>query len=169
MDQERQPEPSRSAECPQYDLAKLAYAAGYFDGEGSINVLSWSSGRQLRVDLQSYDLEALSVFGELFGGVIWYDEFAAVQYRVCRWVKRNEEAISFLRAVAPFLRAKKYEAQLVIDSGWETMGIGQGRLTESQKGKRAALYCALKDAKKRNKRPKRTASAIRKSDAECTT
>ena len=91
-----------------YDLAKLAYAAGYFDGEGTINVLLWKgSPQQLRVELTSYDLDALLVFEELFGGKPRWSEFEGVKFQVCRWAKNNTEAISVLTAIAPFLRAKK--------------------------------------------------------------
>lgn len=146
--------PCNTAPRP-YDLAKLAYAAGYFDGEGTINVLLWKGNpQQLRVELTSYDLNALLVFEELFGGKPRWSEFAGVKFQVCRWAKNNTEAISVLSAIAPFLRAKKEQAQLALDSGWDAQARGRRRLTESQKQTRAALYLALKAAKERQKKNK---------------
>ena len=69
IDQEYDPGLLCGAQPRPYDLAKLAYASGYFDGEGTINVLKWRGvPRQIRVELTSYDLDALLVFEELFGG-----------------------------------------------------------------------------------------------------
>ncbi len=144
-----------SANPQPYDLAKLAYAAGYFDGEGTINVLSWKGlPRQIRMELTSYDLDALLVFEELFGGKPRWDEFKRVKFQLCRWAKSNREAIEVLAALVPFLRAKKEQAQLALDSGWDVQGRGRHLLTEDQKQKRAALYLALKAAKEQQKRNK---------------
>ncbi len=138
-----------------YDLAKLAYAAGYFDGEGTINVLKWKGiPRQIRVELTSYDLDALLVFEELFGGTPRWTEFTGVKFQVCRWAKNSSEAISVLGAMAPFLRAKKEQAQLALASGWEFQARGTHNLTEDQQQKRAALCLSLKAAKERQKRGK---------------
>jgi hypothetical protein len=137
-----------------HDERKLAYAAGYFDGEGTINVLSCKGNFQLRVQLTSYDLESLSVFEELFGGKVRSDEFAGVNFRVYRWAKNNRHAMSVLSAMVPFLRAKKEQAELALDSGWDFQTRGGPRLTEIQIGKRASLHRALKEVKRNNKREK---------------
>jgi len=122
-------------ESRPYDEIKLAYAAGYFDGEGTVNVLSCKGNFQLRVELTLYDLDSLLVFEELFGGKVRSDEFAAVNFRVYRW-------------------AKKKQAELARDSGWDFQTRGGPRLTEFQIERRAALHRALKEAKKDNKREK---------------
>jgi len=148
-----------SAQRQPYDLAKLAYAAGYFDGEGTINVLkSGGIPRQIRMELTSYDLDALLVFEELFGGKPAWREFKKVKFQVCRWAKNSSDAIGVLSVLAPLLRAKKEQAQLVLDSGWDTQLIGRRLLTEDQKQKRAALYLALKAAKDRQKKHKLAAN-----------
>ena len=120
-------------EFPIYDEHKLAYAAGYFDGEGTINVLSCGRGSQLRVELTSYDLDSLLVFEELFGGKPRSDGWDGVKFQLFRWAKNNREAISVLSAMAPFLRAKKTQAELALGSGWEFQGRGGLRLTDSQR------------------------------------
>ncbi|MGB0064034.1 MAG: hypothetical protein WBP85_06265 [Terracidiphilus sp.] len=143
-------------------MAKLAYAAGYFDGEGTINVLLCKGlPRQIRVELTSYDLDALLVFQDLFGGKPRWGQFAGVKFQVCRWAKNNSEAISVLSAITPFLRAKKEQALLALDSGWVTQARGRHRLTENQKQKRAALYVALKAAKERQKKIKKNEVALK--------
>lgn len=134
-----------------YDQCKLAYAAGYFDGEGTINVLTCKGRFQIRVELTSYDLDSLMVFVELFGGALRSNEYTAVKFQVYRWAMNNMQAISVLSAMVPFLRAKKRQAELVLDSGWNLQRPG---LTEFQIEMRAALYHALKEAKKENKREK---------------
>jgi hypothetical protein len=141
-------------ESRPYDEIKLAYAAGYFDGEGTVNVLSCKGNFQLRVELTLYDLDSLLVFEELFGGKVRSDEFAAVNFRVYRWAKNNRDAIGVLSAMVPFLRAKKKQAELARDSGWDFQTRGGPRLTEFQIERRAALHRALKEAKKDNKREK---------------
>jgi len=146
-----QQEPSPGNEC------KLAYAAGYFDGEGTINVLSCKGRFQLRVELTSYDLDSLRVFEELFGGEVRSDEFAGVNFQVYRWAKNNKHAIKVLRRLVPFLKSKRKQAELALDSGWDFQSPGGPRLTEIQIEKRAALYRALKEAKAENKRGKTVA------------
>jgi hypothetical protein len=140
------------------DECKIAYAAGYFDGEGTINVLSCKGRFQLRVELTSYDLDSLLVFRELFGGEVRSDEFAGVKFRVYRWAKNNRDAIGVLRSMVPFLKSKKRQAELALDSGWDFQSAGGPRLTEIQIEKRAALYRALKEAKAENKRGKAVAT-----------
>jgi hypothetical protein len=124
IEQENDPGLLCNTQSQPYDLGKLAYAAGYFDGEGTINVLSCGRGSQLRVELTSYDIDALLVFEELFGGKLRWREYKGVKFQLCRWAKNNREAISVLNAMAPFLRAKKEQAQLVLDSEWNTQALG---------------------------------------------
>jgi hypothetical protein len=142
-----------SVTSEQYDVCKLAYAAGYFDGEGSIGILSQGDGKglQLRVEIRSCDLDSLRLFKDLFGGSLRSVKWARIPYPVFRWAVNNEDAIEVLRRMAPFLRAKGKEAQLVLDSGWDTLRLGIGRLSECQKEKRTALRLALQDAKKQNR------------------
>jgi hypothetical protein len=61
----------------------------------------------------------------------------------------SAEAVKTLSKLLPFMTAKREEAQLVIDSGWQPLGRGV-RLSDEQLAKRAALRNALKGAKKKN-------------------
>ena len=143
-----------SSEGKQSDECKLAYASGYFDGEGSIGILSQGAGKgsQLRVEIRSCDLDSLRLFKDLFGGVLSSQKYGRLPYPVFRWAVNNQDAIRVLRMMAPFLRAKAKEANLVLDSGWDTLSLGSGRLSEAQKENRRALREALQETKKQNRR-----------------
>lgn len=91
----------------------LAWAAGFFDGEGSVVVeLSKSpeslSGYRtsLHANVTQTSVPCLEVFVKHFGGSIKTYQFTspnsirwAVQYT---WTVRNEKAVSFLKAIRPF-------------------------------------------------------------------
>ena len=142
-----------SAEAGKGGVCKLAYAAGYFDGEGSIGILSngASKGSQLRIEIRSCDLDTLRLFKDLFGGSLASQIYGRLPYPVFRWAVNNQDAIKVLRVMSPYLRAKAKEAHLVLDSGWDTLGLGSGRLSDLQKEKRRALREALKETKKQNR------------------
>jgi hypothetical protein len=143
-----------SAETGQSYECKLAYASGYFDGEGSIGILSQGAGKgsQLRIEIRSCDIDSLRLFKELFGGVLSSQIYARLPYPVFRWAVNNQEAIKALGIMAPFLKAKGKEAQLVLHSGWDTLTLGRGRLSEDQRGKRSALRIALQEIKRQNRK-----------------
>jgi hypothetical protein len=139
-----------SAEAGKCDACKLAYAAGYFDGEGSIGILSQGVGKgtQLRVEIRSCDLDTLRLFKDLFGGSLAAQKYGRLPYPVFRWAVNNRDAMRVLGVMLPYLRAKAKEAHLVLHSGWDTLGLGSGRLSDLQKEKRRALREALKETKK---------------------
>jgi hypothetical protein len=142
-----------NVEAGQCDVCKLAYAAGYFDGEGSIGILSQGAGKgsQLRVEIRSCDLDTLRLFKNLFGGSLASQKYGRLPYPVFRWAVNNEDAFKVLGVMAPYLRAKAKEAQLVLGSGWGTLCLGYGRLSEHQKEKRRVLREALQEAKKQHR------------------
>ena len=96
----------------------LAWAAGFFDGEGCVMVeMSKSSAclhgfrTVLHVTVTQTSLPCLQLHLEKFGGAIVTSENRtpngrrwAVQHR---WVVRNEEALVFLRAIEPYAVVKK--------------------------------------------------------------
>jgi hypothetical protein len=143
-----------SAEPWQCGVCKLAYAAGYFDGEGSVGILSQGAGKgsQLRVEIRSCDLDTLRLFKDLFGGSLASQKYGRLPYPVFRWAVNNQDAIKALGVMAPYLRAKAKEARLVLDSGWDTLVLGAGRLSEHQKEQRRALREALQETKKQHRR-----------------
>jgi hypothetical protein len=154
IEQESKPPSNSCGTTEQCDVCKLAYAAGYFDGEGSIGILSQgeSKGSQLRVEIRSCDLETLRLFKDLFGGSLASQKYGHLPYPVFRWAVNNQDAIKVLGVMAPYLRAKAKEAYLVLDSGWDTLRLGGGRLSDSQREKRTALRLALREAKQQIRR-----------------
>lgn len=96
----------------------LAWAAGFFDGEGCVMVekskeLACKHGfrTSLHVTVTQTSKPCLELFLARFGGSILTSENRtpngrrwAVQYR---WVARNEEALAFLFAIKPYVVVKK--------------------------------------------------------------
>ena len=88
----------------------VAYAAGFFDGEGSISV-SLMKDRYLRIEVacsQKYS-PALRWMQRTFGGNVYGEEG-----RGCQWKLHGEDGTKFLHLVSPFLIVKAREAQLVL-------------------------------------------------------
>lgn len=93
----------------------LSYVAGFFDGEGSINISrrqrkSFSPEHSLTVAIGQRDGETLDWIQEHFGGNL---------HQVKRdgsytWYCGNQKALAFLKELFPFLRYKKPQAQLAI-------------------------------------------------------
>lgn len=96
----------------------LAWAAGFFDGEGCVMVEKSKEIRckhgfrtSLHTTVTQTSRPCLELFLDKFGGSIITSENRtpsgrrwAVQYR---WVARNEEALEFLRAIEPYVVVKK--------------------------------------------------------------
>lgn len=105
---------------------KLAYAAGFFDGEGSI-VISRRFCRRKHVR-SNYDYSLLicvsQVDGEImdwfvgnFGGCVYLKkrlEFEKHKHDVYNWLLSHKAAYLFLKEILPFLKYKKEQAQLAI-------------------------------------------------------
>jgi hypothetical protein len=100
------------------DKIFLAWAAGFFDGEGCVMVeMSKSKAclhgfrTVLHVTVTQTSLPCLQLHLEKFGGAIVTSENRtpngrrwAVQHR---WIVRNEDAIVFLKAIEPYSVVKK--------------------------------------------------------------
>ena len=107
------------------DKLFLAWAAGFFDGEGCVMVeMSKEKGclhgyrTSLHVTVTQTSLPCLQLYLENFGGSIVTTENRtpngrrwAVQHR---WVARNEIALGFLKAVEPFVVVKKSQVQAAL-------------------------------------------------------
>lgn len=98
---------------------RLYYAAGYFDGEGCIAFLKNRNGRSyLRMAVVSGDLDSIRVFVELFGGQIssekrTHPKTGKASYYFA-WRKNGTQAIETLKAILPYLLAKKRQAALAV-------------------------------------------------------
>lgn len=104
----------------------LAWAAGFFDGEGCVMVELSKSEKcafgyrtSLHATVTQTSIECLKKFEENFGGSIKTYEFTcpnssrwAVQYT---WVVRNENAIKFLKAIHKYCVVKKEQIAVAIE------------------------------------------------------
>lgn len=107
------------------DQIFLAWAAGFFDGEGCVMVekskeVACKHGfrTSLHTTVTQTSKPCLDLFAERFGGSVVTSENRtpagrrwAVQYR---WVARNEVALAFLREIEPFVIVKKSQVQAAL-------------------------------------------------------
>lgn len=103
----------------------LAWAAGFFDGEGCVMVEMSKEARckhgfrtSLHTTVTQTSLPCLQRFLEVFGGSISTTDTRtpngrrwAVQHR---WIARNEEALAFLDAIAPYVVVKKEQVEAAL-------------------------------------------------------
>jgi hypothetical protein len=131
------------------EIADIAYASGYFDGEGTITTCGVGRGAVLRIQVLSADYWCVKVFSDLFGGNLAEIRPRPTVYarglRVFRWIKTGQGVVETLRAMRPYLRCKRAEADVVIDSGIVfTRGL---RMSEEQRSIRNAVRLQLKALK----------------------
>lgn len=93
----------------------LSYLAGFFDGEGSINILkrlrkNFSPEHTLTVAIGQRDGETLDWVKDSFGGNIHLVKRDNSYF----WYCSNKKALDFLKEVLPFLRYKKPQAELAV-------------------------------------------------------
>jgi LAGLIDADG endonuclease len=103
----------------------LAWAAGFFDGEGCVLVeMSKEKGckhgfrTSLHTTVTQTSLPCLQLYLERFGGGITTSENKtpsgrrwAVQYR---WSVRNENALNFLKQIQPYVVVKKEQVDAAL-------------------------------------------------------
>jgi LAGLIDADG-like domain len=97
-------------------VAERAYIAGYFDGEGSVGLYPKKSGFALKVAIAQRKPEVLLWLHSIFGGA-----FVTIE-RIDRGDKYYELrlegralAMPLLKTIAPYVREKKEQVDLVID------------------------------------------------------
>lgn len=93
----------------------LAYLAGFFDGEGSINLLkrnraNWNPEYTLMVAIGQKDGDTLDWVVDNFGGNIYLVKRDDSYY----WACSNKKAYNFLRILLPYLQYKKPQAELAM-------------------------------------------------------
>jgi hypothetical protein len=109
----------------------LAYAAGYFDGEGCISMQINPWGRYLRMVIVSYDRDSLQVFSDLFGGQVKYVNHG--KKMAYRWDKNGRFAQPALRELAPLLRSnKKGKALKALEIRYSDVRTVGGKFVKSQ-------------------------------------
>lgn len=98
-------------------IADIAWAAGFFDGEGCITIhLSRRSSRelrqfhQLRTDVVQKSIAPLQKLIEMFGGGIYQRSSGALY----TWVLTGADAEAFLTAILPYLIVKREQALVAV-------------------------------------------------------
>jgi hypothetical protein len=93
-----------------------SYAAGIFDGEGSVTI-NWSKKRYHRIDVRvaMVDSEVIYWFGTVFGGHVDLTNKTKTGRQIYRWTLHCRRAANFLRIILPYLRLKKLRAELGIE------------------------------------------------------
>lgn len=92
----------------------LAWAAGLFDGEGTI----YSANGRIRVSVHMTDLDILESFKTNFGGNIHEQAKQKEHHKISwRWsLQASEKATNFLKQILPFLHSRRTKrAQEAID------------------------------------------------------
>lgn len=151
----------------------LAWAAGFFDGEGSVIVeLSKEKAclhgyrTSLHANVTQTSLPCLQLFMEHFGGSIVTTENRtpngrrwSVQYR---WVVRNENALAFLQEIAPYVIVKKEQVTVALqypmrNAEGKKYGSSRNPLPDEVMQARLAVRTLLKDIRANMKTPAKEA------------
>ena len=107
------------AKLANMELTKIAWAAGFMDGEGYIGItrcLDRRTGRlyyRVQVDVGQVHREPIALFQELFGGTIGH---RTNKKQGCwNWRKFGKEACNVIRILLPYLVVKRRQAELVLE------------------------------------------------------
>ena len=93
----------------QYEETELAWAAGFFDGEGCVRIKQASQrGNSFYViaHITNSNRAILEQVQDLFGGTVRPQE-KSVNKTVWSYYITSSEAIDFLKTLSPFLQEKK--------------------------------------------------------------
>lgn len=101
-----------------------AYIAGFFDGEGSCGLYvargyktidgKFKYYHYMRTTIGNTDKEIPELCSQLFGGGL-HEEQPTKGLKVYRWYASGKCANDFLKTIVPFLRQKKFRAQLLLE------------------------------------------------------
>lgn len=106
-----------------YSAATLAYAAGLFDGEGSVSIAYSLGGRDktkryhsLHVSLTSTTPEMLEWLKANFGGPIITQRKAQAGWKLAsRWQISGKHAAEFLALIEPYLVLKRPQVAVALN------------------------------------------------------
>lgn len=108
---------------------ELAYIAGFFDGEGCVNLSSPS----LVVHLTNTNREVLDWVQSLFGGKVYLPPRYSIKHKQSyRWHLHKRDVTAFLTAIQPYVRIK--QIQVVLGLGLAGINAVPGHpLTDRQR------------------------------------
>lgn len=101
------------------DLAKTAYLAGFFDGEGCISFHTYKYNQRYnnvwQISAKNVDIEPINLLIKAFGGLLYVQEPATVNQRPCfEWRVTGLKARHALLMMLPFLTVKREQAKIAI-------------------------------------------------------
>lgn len=111
-------------------MATEAYAAGFFDGEGTVDIRyrKTHGGKydrfELRCSMSQVNTEVLHWFHANFGGSVCSRKSGAIS----QWVVVGPSATDFLRRVHPFLIVKREQASIGLEFGETLVGPRTGTI-----------------------------------------
>ena len=119
-------------------MISTEYTAGFFDGEGCVNISSDRLGKPyIRILVVNTDNSVLQKFQEKWGGNITHNKRHKENWkRSYTWRLSHQKAINFLKDLEPHLIVKKKQTNLAISFYEITPGKGTKWSDESlQKAK----------------------------------
>lgn len=129
------------------ELMKIAWAAGFVDGEGYIGITRAKAKRGIyyRVDVQAAQIheEPIRLLQSIFGGNVRHVKNHKRGYWY--WRTFGPTAIKTATILLPFLVVKKRQAQLVVEFQFTERRNGDGKwksVPEDIRRQRAAMFAA---------------------------
>jgi len=130
---------------------EVAWAAGFFDGEGCVlyYINQWWRGERLTFGLSASncDRRALDEMQMLFGGrvrVARHIKGDGKGYAVGIWEVTGQDAVNAARKMLPYCKLKQSQLQLYIDAVEETVSVRGIHITEEQRELRYVYADAIK-------------------------
>ncbi len=127
------------------DDIEIGYAAGLFDGEGSVGISKRNSGQIfLQVQISMRCKEVPEWFADRFGGnaiVYKQGKHALGSGSMCKWSISGYNAHKFLEVIVSYLIEKREQAEVALEF---PNGTGK-QLTPNEREEREYLYRVMKD------------------------
>jgi intein/homing endonuclease len=116
------------------------YAAGFFDGEGCINVSSCRKTILIRTLVVNTNLTILEMFKEKWGGDIYSNKKGKEHWKQAyTWRLSNNAACEFLKDIYPFLVVKVQQAEASFIFFDNRPGKGKQRTEEAEQITKEAI------------------------------
>ena len=136
---------------------KLAYAAGFFDGEGCINISRWrqlcrettepGTYYKLRVMVSNNDLPSLQWFQAIWGGAINKKKIHGNRVQGYNWTLPQPASAWFLEEILPYLKQKRSQADVALEFFRSNERFGRNARPLDYVESRERFYQKLKQMK----------------------
>lgn len=90
---------------------EVAWAAGFFDGEGNLRVYKSGRGYYLQARITQVDVNSLLKLKEMFGGVVYKRKLVQGHKQAYEWALTGFNVYHFCRFVQPFVIVKKNDLE----------------------------------------------------------